>query len=448
MAPTRNGTSSQLSILLGDGAAGFLPASFVSAGVGLTRDLALGDIDDDGDEDAAALLEIGTMDTAAVLVGDGNGGFAALPALSLGGQGVGVALGDLNHDSFDDLVGLTNFPSRLVVRLGTGTGAFGAPSTIPLLVPCCSLGSPEHVQVVDMDGDGHLDVLLAHADQVFSILHGDGTGALGPLIAFDGLGDGNVVPADLDADGDVDVVGSAADGFLTGVMLAAGGGFGSPVYLPSIPLGSLLALGDVDGDGDLDLVVSHFQAHDFTVALNDGAGNFSVHGTFLAGGRPAGTVWDLDGNGFGDFVANSPFTLGSGGDDHLSVVLNQTPSGWLGLAHALGGVAGAPKLGGKGPLLPSSPVTLSIDDGKPFGSAVLVIGPAALMAPFKGGTLVPFPLQLIFGLPLDAAGHFGASGTWFGGLPSGTGVYFQAWIADAAGPAGFAATNGLKATSQ
>jgi hypothetical protein len=78
---------------------------------------------------------------------------------------------------------------------------------------------------------------------------------------------------------------------------------------------------------------------------------------------------------------------------------------------------------------------------------VLVIGGSAIHAPFKGGTMVPMPTALIFGLPLDAAGHFAASGTWFGGLPPGTSVYFQAWMQDAAGPAGFAATNGVQGTT-
>ena len=57
------------------------------------------------------------------------------------------------------------------------------------------------------------------------------------------------------------------------------------------------------------------------------------------------------------------------------------------------------------------------------------------------------PPRTIFGLPLNATGHFGASGAWYGGLPSGTQVYFQAWMADPAGQAGFAATNGVQGTT-
>jgi hypothetical protein len=117
---------------------------------------------------------------------------------------------------------------------------------------------------------------------------------------------------------------------------------------------------------------------------------------------------------------------------------------WSDWGHALAGSAGKPQLVGLGSLQGGTPVTLKISHGKPFGSAVLVIGNASIFASFKGGTLVPLPSLLIFGLPLDAYGHFAGSGPWYSGLPSGSETWFQAWIPDASGPKGFSATNALR----
>ena len=437
------GSSTAVAVIRGDSASGFLPgAAFQVNFPGGVHDLDLADLDGDGDEDVAVMFG---QDSVVTLLGDGAGGFTALPPFTLGlPTTMQIALGDLDSDGLPDLVAIhfTQLGAKPVsIRLGDGLGGFGAPVTLPPLA--AGTGLPKGLQLVDLDGDALLDLLIELGDGHFAICAGDGRGSLGAPVFHDGVGFMDV-PADLDEDGDLDLVGRMfANDFAVGYVLNTGAGYSAPVVL-SMEAGQPI-VGDLDADGHLDLVLSHGAEQDFTCLLGDGTGQFTLHGTFLTGGLARGFVADLDGNGFDDYFALCQAEFGLA--EHTSVVLNQTPSGWLGLAHALGGVNGAPHLGGKGALLPSTPVSLAIDDGKPFGSAVLVIGAAALMAPFKGGTMVPFPLQLIFGLPLNGAGHFGASGTWFGGLPSGTSVYFQAWIADAAGPAGFAATNGLKATT-
>jgi hypothetical protein len=127
----------------------------------------------------------------------------------------------------------------------------------------------------------------------------------------------------------------------------------------------------------------------------------------------------------------------------LGVLINRTTGPWTDLGAGLPGSQGLPGLSAQGSLEPSSPISLAIMHGPALGTATLIIGGSALGAPFKGGTLVPFPNLLIFGLPLDAKGSFTASGTWFGQLPSGTATWFQAWMHDPAGPAGWSATNAV-----
>jgi hypothetical protein len=76
-----------------------------------------------------------------------------------------------------------------------------------------------------------------------------------------------------------------------------------------------------------------------------------------------------------------------------------------------------------------------------------VIGLSTLHAPFKGGVMVPELDVLITGLVTNGSGSLVLSATWPSGLPSTVTAYYQYWIADPAGPAGFAASNALSGTT-
>ncbi len=109
---------------------------------------------------------------------------------------------------------------------------------------------------------------------------------------------------------------------------------------------------------------------------------------------------------------------------------------------ALYGSRGLPSLQVSGALAAGAEISVAFERGPPSGSVTLVIGAAALSAPFKGGTLVPLPLDLVPGLPLDTTGALTLPGTWPAGLPTGTTVWLQGWFVDAAGPRGFSSTAG------
>jgi serine protease AprX len=119
---------------------------------------------------------------------------------------------------------------------------------------------------------------------------------------------------------------------------------------------------------------------------------------------------------------------------------------WTSLGAGVAGTQGVPVLQGAGSIVPTEPVTLGITKGRPGALAVLVVGVSQLHAPFKGGTLVPFPNLLLGGLLLNASGALELTAPWASGLPPGTAVYVQAWIPDPVAVKGYAASNGLKAT--
>ena len=121
---------------------------------------------------------------------------------------------------------------------------------------------------------------------------------------------------------------------------------------------------------------------------------------------------------------------------------------WEDLDGGLPGAGGlVPLLAGTGDLSAGSDTTLSLTQAAPASAASLVIGLSPLGAPFKGGVMVPELDVLVTGLQTAPSGGLALGAAWPAGLPGGTALYLQFWVADPAAPEGFAASNGLKATT-
>ncbi|HTE06925.1 MAG TPA: laminin B domain-containing protein [Planctomycetota bacterium] len=129
-----------------------------------------------------------------------------------------------------------------------------------------------------------------------------------------------------------------------------------------------------------------------------------------------------------------------------NVTLHGAPAGgpWTDLGFGLAGVAGIPTLVGTGTLAPASTGNLALANAKPASLAVLFISFASAPSPFKGGTLVPVPVVLSFSLATNGAGALTLPWIWPAGLPSGTSLYFQYAIQDAAASQGASLSNAEK----
>jgi len=159
----------------------------------------------------------------------------------------------------------------------------------------------------------------------------------------------------------------------------------------------------------------------------DSSSSATLPFSFMTPGTLSVVIRDLAGNAAS---VDIPVTMGSA---------------WTDLGNALGSTNGTPAMAGVGTLQPSSPVSLLVTGAAPLATAWLCFGATQLNAPFKGGVLVPDinPPGLILPVPTDGNGNLNLASTWPGGIPSGTDLVMQAWFADASGPVGFVATNGI-----
>ena len=127
----------------------------------------------------------------------------------------------------------------------------------------------------DLDGDGDLDAVVAKGSgQPETVWLNDGSGDLTPhptTPSFGGDDSFDIALGDLDGDGDLDAVVANGLGQAQTVWLNDGAGnFAAQSDTPDFGEGSssCVVLGDLDGDGDLDTIIGDYGSADVTVWLN------------------------------------------------------------------------------------------------------------------------------------------------------------------------------------
>jgi ankyrin repeat protein/tetratricopeptide (TPR) repeat protein len=272
-----------------------------------TYQVRLGDIDGDGDLDAVC-ANMGRSDSR-LWINDGNGFFED-SGQRLTRQGHGVELADLDGDgdldAFITCAGfgmdgdMTQLPSKIYFNDGRGN----------LLDSQQDLGdeniSGNAVDLVDVDVDGDLDAMVVYYqhDNVVYLNDGRGRFSKSDLVYPD-----NAYPRDLDSDGAPDLFVKLHErGYA--VWRNDGSGRFSPhstIDDPDAMKYGDVGLADLDGDGDTDVIVTngHFRvgAHASKVLINDGSGVLSDSGQRLPAVQNAGVgVGDLNGDGSPDVV--------------------------------------------------------------------------------------------------------------------------------------------------
>lgn len=239
----------------------------------------VGDFDDDGDLD---ILKGNDRD-ASLLLNEGHGAFARETRIptELPLPGFQVA-DDLDGDGDLDAAFSGYHPNRdLRVALNGGAGSF-------VLAPIISFpGGVSFLASIDVDADGDKDLVLnifVEDSGTLAVMFNDGLGGFtGPVMTAPTQRTSPFVSGDFDGDGDVDVLGldDASDRFRLFTNLGTGEFADSiaGVVLLDDYTSRLLLAGDLDGDADLDALVSVWGDTTYSAYANDGTGVLSFHGT-------------------------------------------------------------------------------------------------------------------------------------------------------------------------
>jgi hypothetical protein len=221
-----NTANNRVNVLLGDGAGGFTSSLSYTADTGV-RGLSVMDLDGDGNGDIVTANRNGN--NLSLLLNNGDGTFA--PSINIeggGNQETACAAADANGDGILDLFVGAYASDEIILLLGDGNGGLVFSDKAP------SGANPWMIVTGDVDGDGNVDVVSANSvGNNASVLRGDGSGNLLPAVNYPG-------------------------------------GANFPIAID---------LGDLDGDSDLDLIISSFGNNapgsgKWRIYENDGSGNF------------------------------------------------------------------------------------------------------------------------------------------------------------------------------
>jgi hypothetical protein len=371
----------------------FASSSFFAlpSGAILPRDLAVGDVDADGDLDVAMVAKGSGLNNSklASFVNLGGGSFGPATLATTGYDPIALELGDLNGDALLDAVTVNATSSSMTILNGTSNGSF-------VTVFGHAAGStPNGIALGDLDGDGDLDGILSYRYGLLVLLNTSGILDWNSSVSA-GLYPYGVACADLDRDGDLDVI--STDAPTDTLYVFDGDGAAGFTLRSSFVVGdnpSFIEPADVDLDGDLDLGVLVY--NDDGVMLLENACRL------------------------GTYCVAKPNSLGC------------LPSiGW----------SGAPSLAGPADFHVTASSELSGKVGLAF------FGNAAASLPFGGGTLcvhpplVRTPSQISSGpiSPSDCSGsydfHLQAAWLLAHGWGAGATLHAQYWARDPSHPDG------------
>ena len=250
-----------------------------------------------------------------------NGSQFNFPTIPSGGVGpMDQAAADFNGDGKTDLVVVNNSDSTLASFLGDGKGGFSLHAT---LTSASDLSSPRAVVVGDFNKDGKMDAAVAnYASNKVAVFFGDGLGGFSSHAIFNSGGTGvtgltALAVGDFNGDGNLDLAAANYNSGTVGILLGDGhGGFSTAVTFNSGGLNPRsLAVGDFNADNKLDLAVTNTDNNTIGILLGDGHAAFSAAPAINTGdgSYPSGiAVGDLNKDGKTDIVVanNHSHTVG------------------------------------------------------------------------------------------------------------------------------------------
>ncbi|MGJ5816304.1 FG-GAP-like repeat-containing protein [Paludibaculum fermentans] len=299
-------------IAAGAGLAGYRPLETIVADVDLDGhlDIVTGAIDPN-------VLSRGYYgDSTTILFGKGDGTFAGMPTFALSKSATVLVSADFNGDGLSDLVMANGTAGGASIVFGSATGVPAAPTEIPLPPSNGRKPTVNSILVADFNADGKKDLaLVLDGGTSVTILNGKGDGTFDAPINRPTPAPVTVAAVgDFNGDGQLDLAGTVQSGarppIATLMIFLAAGGF----YLPagSLTIGtdvSQLEVGDFNKDGKLDFLVLDkgvFGSVNGSISLVAGNGNGSFQNPVslaVTGSTTRMQLGDLNGDGTLDIIA-------------------------------------------------------------------------------------------------------------------------------------------------
>ncbi|NND63194.1 MAG: T9SS type A sorting domain-containing protein [Flavobacteriaceae bacterium] len=320
-----------------DGLGTMGPKKFITLDLMDTKEIFTTDLDNDGDNDIIACTR-GNSDNVIVWFEnlDGLGTFSEIQSIGETWKPRDLTAVDIDYDGDKDVLYVEKFSLVWQENLD-GNGEFGDKQIIT------SLSAGTGLSINDMNNDGFLDLIATDQNtgqnlgKIFWMENINGTGTFGQenIISEELVNPYILTSADVDMDGDIDIVTTLVQNKFRLISNEGNGNFGIPQNIGASSAAGYIQdmeLVDINGDNHLDIL---FGGPNGIMAWkeNDGAGNFGIQNIFATGNgiflHSADIDSDSDMDVIGVYTGRVTSYRNIDGNGHFELIQELNPSAYF-----------------------------------------------------------------------------------------------------------------------